>query len=144
MNVYEYLGQIRRTEYRVKNAEREIERLKTLAQSAGAMDYSVEIVQNGKATQEPSFVHTLEQLNDKMEKLQKVIADYNDLRSKIFEQIDALTPLQSRVLYLKFFEYKNIDKIARDINYSYYGARAVFRGAIRAFQNKYGEEFTNE
>lgn len=139
MNVYDYLNQIRKLDYKVKNAEAEIDRLRTLATSAGAMDYSVDIVQNAKATQEPSFVHTVEQIDGQLEKLQKIISDYNDLRTDIYNQINSLTPIYARVLYLKYFEFKNWEKISKDINYSYSGVRYLFRGAIREFRERYGE-----
>lgn len=148
MNIYEYLQQIRQLDYKVKNAKSEYDRLMILATSAGAIDYSVDRVQNGKTEKEPTFVKTLDQLADQRRELELMMIHYNNIRNRIYLQIDSLpSATQARVLYLHYFEYKPLDRCAYEMNYSFGGVKKIFRAAIRNLRNKYREEieeFDNE
>lgn len=142
MNVYEYLRQIKKYDYRVKSAQEEIERLSQLATTASAVDYSTERVQNGKAEQEPSFVNALEKLTEARQKFDQLINEYTRLCNHIYDQInDMPDALQARVLYLHYFKYMNVYKIADETNFSYNWIRKVFMHGIKSFKSLYGEEF---
>lgn len=142
MNTYEYLNQLRQIDYKIKNAKSELERLETLATTASAIDYTRESIQNGKAEQEPAFVRTLDQIADKVARLDEMLTSYECIREKIYNQVNNLpNAQQSRVLYLRFFEFKTLEKISCELNYSFYGVRAIYRGGLRSFRRIYGEEF---
>lgn len=142
MNVYEYLRQIKKYDYRIKCAKEEIERLSQLATTASAVDYSVERVQNGKTEQEPSFINALDKLDAARKKFDNLVTEYTRLRDHIYDEVDSLPDaLQSRVLFLHYFEFKGMHQVAKETNYSYNWIRIVFTNAIKSFQNMYGEEF---
>lgn len=141
MNVYDYFRLIRKNDYKVKNAKAEFQRLMDLAQSVNAVDYSADRVQNGKTNQEPAFVHVIDQIDDKQRALAELISKYNQFRDLVFSQVESLEPVQARVLYLRYFEFKSLEKISVEMHYSYYGTRSIYRGAIRAFKAKFGEEY---
>ena len=66
---------------------------------------------------------------------------YNNIRNRIYMQIDSLpSATQARVLYLHYFEYKPIEKVAIEMNYSFGGVKKIFRAAIRNFRNMYRDE----
>lgn len=141
MNVYEYFQNIRKLDMKIRSANNEIERLNTLISSASAIDYSVERVQNGKTEKEPSFVYTLDQIEENRAKLSAMILRYENYRNDAFTRLDILTPNQSRVLYLRYFEYKSLERVSREMHYSFNGCRKIFRSAIKKFAEVYGEEF---
>lgn len=144
MNVYEYFQNIRRLDYKIKSANSEIERLTELITSASAVDYEVERVQNGKTEKEPAFVHTLDQIDEHRQKLSQMILQYEKYRNKAFERLDVLTPMQSRVLYLRYFKYLSLEDVANEINYSFFGCRYIYRAAIKKFKEVYGNEYGDE
>lgn len=141
MNVYEYFHQIRKLDFKVKNAQAELERLQVLSESVNAVDYSVDRVQNEKANKEPAFVYVLDQIDSMSHRLAELIAQYNDLRDLIFTQIESLDSVQARILYLRYFEFMSLERVSCEMNYSYYGTRSIYRAAIRKFKALYGEEF---
>ena len=114
-----------------------------LATTAGAIDYTRESIQNGKTEKEPAFVKVLDQIDERRTELFELIQNYEALRSKIYRQIETLPAEQAKVLYKRYFEYKKLERVAIDINYSFYGTRSIFRAGIRNFNKMYWREFDN-
>lgn len=144
MNVYEYFQNIKKLDYKMRNIRAEMNRLEELSVSAGAVDYSTERVQSGKAEQTPTFVHNLEQMAEQRQRLLETAYKYESYRNLAFERLDVLEPLEARILYMRYFEYKNLETVADELNYSFFGVRYNYRSAIRKFKEHYGEEFNVE
>lgn len=144
MNVYEYFQNIRRMDMKIQNANNEIKRLTDMMSGIGAVDYARESIQNGKTEKEPSFVYKIEQIDEHRRALEQMVERYENYRQKAFERLDILTPIESRVLYLRYFEYKNLEAVAAELNYSFFGVRHIYRSAIKRIREHYGEYYGEE
>lgn len=145
MTTYDYLIQIQTIRSKIRTIEREIKHLSEVAESASAIDYTRESIQNGKADKEPTFVRVLDQVEEQKNKYLEMIISYNAIREKIFAQVNALPDEnQARVLYKRFFENKKLEEIARETNYSIWRIRDFYRAGKREFRRRYSEEFDNE
>lgn len=137
MTALEYLLEVRAMDYRLQNLEDEIKELISISQRAGAMDYSKEFLDGGEAVKEPAFLKALDKVEDKNEHYQELIDEYKGYRKEAYDKVQKLSdPIDARVLYLKFFQYKTFETIAKELNYSFGAVRHHYYDGLKEFDNR--------
>lgn len=137
MTAIEYLLEVRAMDYRIQTISDEIKELIAISQRAGAMDYSKEFLDGGEAVKEPAFVKALDKAEDKSVHYKELMDEYETYRQEAFEKIQLLSDaLDSRVLYLKFFQYKTFETIAKEIKYSFGAVRYHYYKGLNEFDSR--------
>lgn len=119
MTAKEYLYSIREDDIKIKLRLKEVDKLKDLIKSVGAVKYIDGKVQNTTNIDAP-FMKTLEKIDEETARIDKMIDKLIDKKRQATEVIHTLkNEIQSDVLYKKYIEYKSLGEIAKDMHYSY-------------------------
>lgn len=137
MTAIEYLLEVRAMDYRIQNLSDEIKEVISLSQRAGALDYSREHVDGGSETKEPAFLKALDRAESKHEHYLELLKEYEKFRKEAFDNIHKLSDaLDTRILYGKFFQYKTLETISRELYYSFDTVRYHYRKGLREFNSR--------
>lgn len=119
MTAKEYLYSIREDDIKIKLRLKEVDKLKDLIKSVGAVKYTDGKVQNTTNIDAP-FMKTLEKIDEETARIDKMIEKLVDKKRQATEVIHTLkNKTQSDVLYKKYIDYKSLGEIAKDMHYSY-------------------------
>lgn len=131
-----YLDGIRRLEYSISQKKQEIERLREDAAGIGGMNYDAVRVQTSSSG----------------DKLVMAVASYVDLEKEIHEEIDELIRLRHQIineiqglenpdyvnlLYKRYVEYKRLELISVEMNFTYEYTRRMHGRALEEFEKSY-------
>ncbi len=136
MEAKEYLKQLKLLNVKIDNKQKELDDLRLMAQSTGGIDYSSERVQTSLARDSLEkkvirYVCLEQEINDEIDK-------YVDLKHKIINEIHTLTnPIYIEVLYMHYVEFKRLQEIAVEMNYSYQYVRELHGHALQEFSTTY-------
>ena len=136
MNAKEYLSRVSRKRAQMLATKDELDMIRSTMQSVGSMRYDKIRIQT---TPDPDPLATyMARIIEKEEKLAKIIDEYMDMVIIVREQLAGLLPgLYSDVLYMRYVEGKSLNKISKELNYSYEYVRKLHGRALKAFTKKY-------
>ncbi|MCD8160924.1 MAG: DUF1492 domain-containing protein [Clostridiales bacterium] len=134
MTAKEYLNQLRHLDNRINQQLRELADLRTTATSIGSMDYSKTRVQSGGGGHAAytDIVHHIAALEAE---INAEVDRYIDEKHTIIRQIQTLkNPAYVEILYKRYVEYKRLEEIAVEMNYSYDHVRRLHGWALQDFE----------
>lgn len=141
METKQYLMQISRLDRKINNKLSEIAQYRELAQSISAVE-NKERVQTS-----PDFDKiggAISKLDEMERKLDEMIDDYVNKKSKIIEQINKMdNELHCQILFSRYIEKKTFEKIATEINYSFRNTTRLHVKALKEFEKIYGHLYLN-
>ena len=137
MTPKEYLMQVQRLNVLIDQRIKEVSDLRHHDGISG-IDYSKERVQTPSSSHETPFVKVVEKIILLKEQINGLINEYADLKNKIIGEIQALSnPVYIQILYKKYVEFKRLEVIAVEMNYSYDYIKHAHGYALQDFGNKY-------
>ena len=132
-NPKEYLRQLRRLEMCIHQLEEELEKLRELIGSL-PVSYDERIQHSSSADGIPNEVARRIELE---EDIKRKIGQFLRLRHKIINEIQSLDSyVYSSILYKRYVEYKTLEEIAVEMNYSYIHIRRMHGYALQEFRKK--------
>ena len=141
METKQYLMQISRLDRKINNKLSEIAQYRELAQSISAVE-NKERVQTS-----PDFDKiggAISKLDEMERKLDEMIDDYVNKKSKIIEQIDKMDDeIHYQILFSRYIEKKTFEKISTEINYSFRNTTRLHGKALKEFEKIYGHLYLN-
>lgn len=136
MNAKQYLLRLRQKRRQVLSAKDELDMIRLAAQSITGQAYDKVRVQSSL---DPDPLATyMARIEEKQVKLSKLMDEYLDMSLIIREQLAGLLPgLYSDVLYMRYVDGMSLNRISRELNYSYDWIRRIHGRALKEFQRKY-------
>ena len=130
----EYLRQLRTAEIKIEQKEEELERLKSSLESisAGTDSERVQTTPRDRLSEEVTHIVDLE------EEINEDLGAMLMLRNKIINEIQSMdNPVYINILYKRYVQYKSLEEIAVEMNYSYTRLRHLHGRALQGFKKKY-------
>lgn len=135
MKVKNYLEQVEILDTKINQKIDQLNDLKLRSTSTGGFDYS-ERVQTS-----PSGDSLCRAVTDYVALEDEINADIDhfvDFKNKIINQIQTMTDVKyMKLLYMKYVQYKSLEYIAVEMNYSYPYVKELHGVALQQFQNTY-------
>lgn len=135
MKAKDYLKQIERLDKCIEQKQIECDGLKLLAEGTGGIQYGdrVQTSPSGDALEKKVVKYVqLEQEIDEM------IDRFVDMKHKIIDEIQGLSEVKHiDVLFKKYVQYKSLEQIAVEMNYSYPYVRELHGYALADFERTY-------
>lgn len=132
MKAKDYLKQIERLDKCIEQKQIECDELKLLAEGTGGIQYGdrVQTSPRGDALEKKVVKYVqLEQEIDEM------IDKFVDMKHKIIDEIQGLSEVKHiDVLFKKYVQYKSLEQIAVEMNYSYPYVRELHGYALADFE----------
>lgn len=131
-NPKEYLRSLKALDTYIKQKEEELIKLKDTADSI-SIDYSSERVQTSMSSDDiPDLVSKIIDLE---KEIYRQIELFLDTRHRIIDEIQKLqNDAYIRILYKRYVEYKPLEQIAVEMNYSYRQIRRLHGYALQEFK----------
>lgn len=134
----EYLRQLRVFSIKIQQKKDELESLKAAAENVSASIDS-ERVQTSPKDRMPDDISRIVDLESE---IHKDIQELLILKNKIINEIQGLSnPVYIEILYKRYVEYKSLEEIAIELNYSYHRMKHLHGIALQAFRRLYLEKF---
>ena len=131
----DYLSQIRRYDVLIEQKIKERDELKKY--DISAVSYGTERVSVSPTCEAPQ-VRTLEKIIEYEAEINKLIDELYYTRRLIIKQIQSMRPLEYvKLLYKRYVEYKRLEEIAVEMNYSYTHIRHLHGEALAKFGKEY-------
>ena len=138
MTAKQYLSQAIRIRLLIRQTKEHMKELEELAGSPPPIRYDREILQSSGSGDQ--MIRTLIQLEAEERRCKRLLEGYIEKYIEITENIRKVMPgLYSDVLYMRYIEGKNLEKIAKELNYSYEWIRHIHGRALQAFRKKFPE-----
>ena len=135
MTPKEYLSQIEKLSIIIKQKKEESRELKELCLCAGGIDYSKDKIQASAG--DAGFENMIEKIIELDSKINNLISIYAELKNKIINEIQQLNnPTYVKILYKRYVEYKTLNQIAKEMNYTYDWIKHVHGYALQEFGKK--------
>jgi len=137
MKAKEYLQQLQRLDTVINQKIKEVEDLRTISVSAGGIDYSKERVQSSPSGDAP-FVRVINRIVDLEEEISREIDTFVDEKHKVINQIQGLKDSRYiEVLYKHYVEFKRLEAVAVEMNFTYQYTRELHGYALQDFERTY-------
>lgn len=134
MKAKEYLQQLQRLDTVINQKIKEVQDLRLKSQSTGSVDYSKERVQSSPSGDAP-FVKPICRIIDLEAEINAEIDTFVDEKHKIINQIQALqNPKHIDILYKHYVEFKRLEIVAVEINFTYQYIVELHGTALKEFQ----------
>lgn len=137
MTAKEYLKKLQRLDTVITQKISELGDLRIMSRSVGGIDYSKERVQTspfGDAT----FVKMISRMCDLEVEINAEIDKFVEEKHKIINQIQNLkNPKHIDMLYKHYVEFKRLEVVAVEMNYTYQYARELHGLALQDFEKTY-------
>ncbi len=132
----EYLQQLKRLDIVIKQKSKEVDDLHLKSKSIGSIDYSKERVQTSPSG-EALFVKLIGRIVDLETEISQEINTFIDEKHKIINQIQKLNNTDYiRLLYKRYVEYKSLEHICVEMDFSYDYIKHLHRCALKDFEDK--------
>ena len=133
-NPKEYLWQLRRLELCIEQRQEELNRLRELI-GCHAIDYGERVQTSPSADGIPNEVIKRAELEaDISRKIEK----YLQLKHKIINEVQSLdNAVYVNILYKRYVEYKSLEEIAVEMNYSYIHIKRLHGYALLEFKKRF-------
>ena len=137
MKAKEYLQQLQRLNTVINQKVKELESLRMQSKSLGGTDYSKERVKTSHSGNSP-FVNIIGKAIDLEGEINREIDKFIGEKHTIINQIQALhNSKYIRVLYKHYVEFKRLEVVAVEMNYTYQYIVELHGAALRCFQTTY-------
>lgn len=135
MKAKEYLQKLQRLDTVINQKIKELGDLRTMSTSVGGIDYSKERVQTSPSGDAP-FVKIINKMIDLDEEINREIDNFVDEKHRIINQIQALQDSKYiEILYKHYVEFKRLEVVAVEMNYTYQYIVELHGYALKEFQN---------
>lgn len=139
MSAKEYLQQLRRFDTVINQKIKELEGLRSTIYGVGSIDYSKERVQSSQSVNAP-FVKVADRITDLEAEINQEIDNFVDEKHKIINQIQGLQNTNHvKLLFKRYVEFKSLEIIAVEMNFTYQYTRRLHGTALQDFENTYKE-----
>lgn len=134
MTPKEYLSQIRCLDEKLKHRKQQIEEIRTKCVGISGIDYSKDKVQTSPDNgQERLIVKYL----DLVKELEADLLTFRIKQTTIIREIEELSDEKYiRLLYARYVQYKSLEQIAVEMNYSFHWIRHVHGEALEQFRKE--------
>ena len=135
MKAKEYLKQIEKLDKCIDQKQIECDSLRLLAESNGSIQYGerVQTSPQGDTLEKKvlKYVQMEQEINDMVDR-------FVDLKHKIIDEIQGLSEVKHiDVLFKKYVQYKSLEQIAVEMNYTYQYVRELHGHALQDFERTY-------
>lgn len=135
MKPKEYLSQIRRLDVLIEQKIKERDELKKY--DISGVEFGAERVQTSPTGEGPQ-VRTVERLIEYETEINRMIDDFYDLKRRLIGQIQAIPRTEYvQLLYKRYVEYKRLEEIAVEMNYSFEWVRHIHGNALVEFGKRF-------
>lgn len=133
MKAKEYLQQLKRLDTLIDQKIKELDELRSMS-TVGAVDYSTERVQSSHSQDAP-FVRIVYKMIELEEEINAEIDNFVDIKHLIINQIHTLKNLDYiTLLFKRYVEYKSLEKICVEMNFSYDYIKHLHGYALKDFE----------
>ena len=141
MTTKDYLNQISRLNRMINNKLSEISQLRELACSVSAIRNEEKVQTSQKADSIGTAISKI----DEMERdIERTIDKYTKKKNLIIAQIEGMDDeLHYNVLFSRYIEKKTFEVIATEMSYSFRNITRIHGRALKEFERKYGDTYTN-
>ncbi len=137
MEAKEYLQQLYRLDTVINQKIRELDDLRSKSQSIKSIDYSKDYIQINFSGDAP-FVNLIGRIIELEGEINAEIDTFVDEKHKIINQIQALKNSKYiEILYKHYVEFKRLEVIAVEINYTYQYVVELHGYALKNFKKTY-------
>ena len=137
MKAKEYLQQLKRLDILIKQKNKEVDNLRLKSKSTSSIDYSKEKVQTSPSG-EASFVKLIGRIVDLETEISQEINIFVEEKHKIINQIQKLNNADYiRLLYKRYVEYKSLERICVEMDFSYDYIKHLHGCALKDFEDKF-------
>ena len=137
MRAKDYLLQLQRLTTMITQKKEELSGLKAMSTSITGMDYSKEHVQSSHSGDAP-FINPIFRIIDLECEIKDEIAKFAEEKHKIINQIQGLSNSKHiDILYKHYVEFKRLEAVAVEMNYTYQYTRELHRFALLDFERTY-------
>ena len=137
MKAKEYLQQLKRFDTVIHQKMNEIQDLRLKSQSIGSIDCSKEAVQTSSSG-DASFAKLINRIIDLETEIETEIEKYACEKHKIINQIQTLEQTKHiDILYKRYVEFKRLQMIAVEMNFTYQYVVELHGYALKEFQRTY-------
>ncbi len=134
MKAKEYLQQLQRLDTMINQKIKELGDLRLMSQSVGGIDYSKERVQSNPSGDAP-FVKPVLRMIELEQEINAEIDRFVDEKHEIINQIQALqNPKHIDILYKHYVEFKRLEIVAVEMNFTYQYIVELHGTALKEFQ----------
>ena len=134
MKAKEYLQQLQRLNTMINQKIKELGDLRLMLQSVGGIDYSKERVQSSPSGDAP-FVKPVLRMIELEQEINAEIDRFVDEKHEIINQIQALqNPKHIDILYKHYVEFKRLEIVAVEMNFTYQYIVELHGTALKEFQ----------
>lgn len=134
MRAKEYLQQLRRLDTVIDQKIKELDDLKVKSTCIGGIDYSKERVQSSPSGDAP-FVKPVLRMIELEQEINAEIDRFVDEKHEIINQIQALqNPKHIDILYKHYVEFKRLEIVAVEMNFTYQYIVELHGTALKEFQ----------
>lgn len=136
MKVKEYLQQLKLLDMKIDQKLKQKEDLRQITQAAGALDYSKDRVQTSSSGD--ALSNAVIRYLSLEEEIDRQIDQFVDLKNQIINQIQGLKDVNYvQILFKRYVEYKKLEVIAVEMDYTYPYVRALHGYALQEFERTY-------
>lgn len=136
MKAKEYLQQLKRLDIVIKQKSKEVNDLCSKSKSISSIDYSKERVRTSPSG-EASFVKLIGRIVDLETEISQEINTFLQEKHKIINQIQELNNTDYiRLLYKRYVEYKSLEHICVEMDFSYDYIKHLHGYALKDFEDK--------
>lgn len=137
MKAKNYLKRLKRLDTIIRQKQQEITDLRLTASSTGGFDYSKERVQSSPSGDAP-FVRPVLKIIELEQQINAEIDRYVEEKHKIINEIQGLQDTRYvEILFRRYVEFKSLETISVELNYTYQYARELHGYALQDFQRTY-------
>lgn len=141
MTTKEYLGQVKRLKVMIDQKISERKELAADITGVSGISYESDRV-TGISTGDAPFVAIVERCMELDKDIEGAVKTFIETRTKIISQIQSVPRTEfMELLYKRYVEYKTLELISVEMNYSFSWARHMHAGALRAFEKIYGKGY---
>lgn len=134
MKAKEYLQQLQRLDTMINQKIKELGDLRLMSQSVGGIDYSKERVQSSPSGDAP-FVKPVLRMIELEQEINAEIDRFVDEKHEIINQIQVLqNPKHIDILYKHYVEFKRLEIVAVEMNFTYQYIVELHGTALKEFQ----------
>ena len=136
MKSKEYLQQLKLLDMKIDQKLKQKEDLRQITQATGALDYSKDRVQTSPSGD--ALSNAVIKYLSLEEEIDRQIDQFVDLKNQIINQIQGLKDVNYvQVLFKRYVEYKKLEVIAVEMDYTYPYVRALHGYALQEFERTY-------
>ena len=139
MTAKQYLNRVKILDIKINNKISELSMLKSKSTSLQAVVINEDKVQTSPVTDR--LGNDVSEILELEKEIRQEIKRYNNLKHKIINEIHSLNNrLYIEILYKRYVEFKSLEEIAVEMNYSYQWIKSNHGYALLNFSKKVGLE----